>query len=52
VAYLLSPPADAVLPDVFRSYPRTARPLLDYRQAQLRGPSLLAVAERELIAAP
>lgn len=31
MAYLLSLPADAVLPDVFRACPRTARPLLDYR---------------------
>jgi uncharacterized peroxidase-related enzyme len=36
---------------VFRAYPQTARPLLDYHQALLRGPSPLSVAERELIAA-
>jgi len=51
MAYMLSVPAGAVLLDVFRAYPETARPLLDYHQALLRGPSLLAVAERELIAA-
>src|SRR5258708_23161174 len=49
--YLPSPPADGVLMDVFRASPGTARPLLDYHQALLRGPSPLTVAERELIAA-
>ncbi|HEX9356735.1 MAG TPA: peroxidase-related enzyme [Streptosporangiaceae bacterium] len=44
-------PSGAVLLDVFRAYPETARPLLDYHQALLRGPSPLTVAERELIAA-
>src|SRR5260370_40689490 len=48
---LPSLPSDAVLLDVFRAYPGTARPLLDYHQALLRGPSPLTVAERELIAA-
>jgi uncharacterized peroxidase-related enzyme len=51
MAYLPSLPGDAVLLDVFRAYPDTARPLLDYHQALLRGPSPLSVAERELIAA-
>jgi uncharacterized peroxidase-related enzyme len=51
MAYLPSLPPGAVLVDVFRAYPRTARPLLDYHQALLRGPSPLTVAERELIAA-
>ena len=51
VAYLPSLPGDAVLLDVFRAYPDTARPLLDYHQVLLRGPSPLSVAERELIAA-
>ena len=51
MAYLPSLPADAVLLDVFRAYPGTARPLLDYHHALLRGPSPLTVAERELIAA-
>lgn len=44
-------PADAALLDVFRAYPETARPLLDYHEALLRGPSPLTVAQRELIAA-
>src|SRR5215472_3075036 len=51
MAYLLSLPDDAVLLDVFRAYPELYRPLLDYHQALLRGPSPLSVAERELIAA-
>jgi hypothetical protein len=51
MAYLASLPAGAVLLDMFRAYPQTARPLPDYHQALLRGASPLAVAERELIAA-
>ena len=39
MAYLPSLPGDAVLLDVFRAYPDTARPPLDYHQALLRGPS-------------
>ena len=41
----------AVLLDVFRRFPDTAAPLLDYHQVLLRGPSPLTVAQRELIAA-
>lgn len=51
MTYLPSLPGNATLLDVFRAYPDTARPLLDYHQALLRGPSPLTVAERELIAA-
>lgn len=51
MSYLPSLREDAVLLDVFRAYPETSRPLLDYHQALLRGPSPLTVAERELIAA-
>jgi uncharacterized peroxidase-related enzyme len=50
-AYLRSLPARAVLRDVFAAFPHTSRPLLDYHQALLRGPSPFSVAERELIAA-
>jgi hypothetical protein len=39
MTYLPSLPGDAVLLDVFRAYPQAARPLLDYHQALLRGPS-------------
>ncbi len=51
MTYLPSLPPGAVLLDVFRAYPEASRPLLDYHQALLRGPSPLTVAERELIAA-
>jgi uncharacterized peroxidase-related enzyme len=51
MTYLPSLPDGAVLLDVFRAYPESARPLLEYHQALLRGPSPLSVAERELIAA-
>jgi uncharacterized peroxidase-related enzyme len=51
MTYLPSLPDDAVLLDVFRAYPQVSRPLLEYHQALLRGPSPLSVAERELIAA-
>ncbi len=47
MTFLPSLPDDAVLLDVFRAFPQTARPLLEYHQALLRGPSPLSVAERE-----
>ena len=37
--------------DVFRAHPGTSRPLLDYHEAVMRGPSAFTVGERELIAA-
>ncbi len=40
-------PENATSLDVFRAYPNTARPLVDYHQVLLRGPSPLTVAERE-----
>ena len=49
--YLPSLPENAALVDVFRAYPDTAGPLIDYHEVLLRGPSPLSVAERELIAA-
>jgi len=51
VSYLSSLPDDAVLMNVFKLYPETSRPLLDYHEVVMRGPSPLSVAERELIAA-
>ncbi len=39
MTYLPSLPGDAVLLDVFRANPGTTRPLLEYHQAVLRGPS-------------
>ncbi|HXL90510.1 MAG TPA: peroxidase-related enzyme [Streptosporangiaceae bacterium] len=51
MSYLPSLPPEAVLVDVFRSRPELYRPLIDYHEVLLRGPSPLSVAERELIAA-
>ncbi len=51
MTHLPSLPGDATLLDVFRAYPETARPLLDYHEALMRGESPLSEAERELIAA-
>ncbi|GAB3463453.1 carboxymuconolactone decarboxylase family protein [Actinophytocola sediminis] len=51
MSYLSSLPDDAVLMDVFKLYPETSRPLLDYHEVVMRGPSPFTVAERELIAA-
>ena len=49
--YLSSLPDNAVLMDVFRAFPETSRPLLDYHEIVMRGPSPFTVAQRELIAA-
>lgn len=51
MSYLPSQSADARLLDVFRAFPAASRPLLDYHEILMRGPSELTVAERELIAA-
>jgi uncharacterized peroxidase-related enzyme len=51
VAHFGSLPEDAVLMDVFRAYPSTSRPLLDYHETVMRGPSPFTPGERELIAA-
>lgn len=51
MTFLPSLPDNARLLDVFRAYPDTAFPLLDYHEALMRGPSPLSIAERELIAA-
>jgi uncharacterized peroxidase-related enzyme len=51
MTYLESLPADATLLHVFQAFPGTARPLLDYHEQVMRGPSPFTVAERELIAA-
>jgi hypothetical protein len=48
--YLKSLDPDAGLLDVFRTYPGVARPLLEFHEAVLRGPSPFTVAERELLA--
>lgn len=51
MSYLNSLPDDAVLVDVFKLYPETSRPLLDYHEVVMRGPSPFSIAEREMIAA-
>ena len=51
MAHFSSLPDDAVLTDVFRAYPETSRPLLDYHEVVMRGPSPFTAGERELIAA-
>lgn len=51
MSYLPTQPSGARLLDVFRSFPEASRPLLDYHEVLMRGPSDLTVAERELIAA-
>jgi uncharacterized peroxidase-related enzyme len=51
VPYLPELPANATLIDVFRAYPETARPLIAFHEALLRGASPFSEAERELIAA-
>ena len=51
MTHLPSLPHDATLLDVFRSFPAVARPLLDYHQVVMRGPSPLSPAQRELLAA-
>lgn len=48
--YLKDLPRDAVLLHVFKAFGPTSKPLLDYHEALLRGPSPFSVAERELIA--
>ena len=49
--FLPSLRAGASLIDVFRAYPETSKPLIEFHEALLRGPSPFSVAERELIAA-
>lgn len=51
MSYLKSQPDDTVLLNIFKAFPRTAKPLLEYHEALLRGPSPLSEGERELIAA-
>jgi uncharacterized peroxidase-related enzyme len=51
MVHLPSMPRDATLLDVFRVFPDTNRPLLEFHEALLRRPSPFTEAERELIAA-
>jgi uncharacterized peroxidase-related enzyme len=49
--FLKSMPKSATLLNVFRAYPETSRPLIEFHETLLRGPSPFTEAERELIAA-
>ncbi len=51
MTFLPSLREDTSLIDVFKKFPATSRPLIEYREALLRGPSPLTEAERELIGA-
>lgn len=51
MAHLPSLSNDATLLNVFKTFPETNRPLLEFHEALLRGPSPFTEAERELIAA-
>jgi alkylhydroperoxidase family enzyme len=51
MAHLPSLPRDATLLDVFRKFPETCTPLLEFHEVLLRGPSPFTEGERELIAA-
>jgi AhpD family alkylhydroperoxidase len=49
--YLRSLRAGSSLIDVFKAFPETSRPLIEFHEALLRGSSPFTAAERELIAA-
>jgi uncharacterized peroxidase-related enzyme len=49
--YLRSLRAGASLIDVFKAFPQTSAPLVEFHEALLRAPSPFTAAERELIAA-
>lgn len=51
MAYLSSLGSRATLLEVFRNFPETSKPLIEYHEALLRGPSPFSEAQRELIAA-
>jgi uncharacterized peroxidase-related enzyme len=51
MSYLRSLPDDAVLMQVFQRFPEHSRPVIDYHELVMRGPSPFTPAERELIAA-
>jgi uncharacterized peroxidase-related enzyme len=51
MSWLKSLPSASRLLEVFQAFPETARPLIAYHEALLRGPSRFSVGERELIAA-
>lgn len=49
--FLRSLPENARLLQVFQAYPETSKPLVEYHEVVMRGPSPFTLAERELIAA-
>lgn len=49
--FLASLPKGATLLDLFKAFPQTSTPLLQFHEVLLRGPSPFTEAERELIAA-
>jgi uncharacterized peroxidase-related enzyme len=49
--FLRSLPEHAMLLQVFQAYPETSKPLVEYHEVVMRGPSPFTLAERELIAA-
>lgn len=51
MSHLPSFPSSATLLDIFKSYPETNKPLIEFHEALLRGPSPFTEAEREMIAA-
>lgn len=51
MSYLPSLGQNPVLLNVFKKFPATVRPLLEFHEILMRGPSPLTGAERELIAA-
>jgi uncharacterized peroxidase-related enzyme len=51
MAYLPSLPHAATLLDVFKEFPETNKPLIEFHEVLMRGPSPFSDAERELIAA-
>ena len=51
MAQLRSLPAQPVMRDIYRAYPATCKPLGEFTEAAMRGPSPFAQGQRELIAA-
>src|SRR5919197_1026809 len=51
MAHLPSLPQGATLLDVFKAFPETNKPLIEFHEALMRGPSPFSEAERESIAA-
>ena len=49
--FLPSLPDNATLLDVFKQYPETNRPLIEFHEALLRSPSQFTAGQREMIAA-